>query len=166
MIPAITASSPRQLVAIAPGILLPTLSTDELFAYLCVHGTGSAWHRLKWLADLAALLEHYDSGQIGHLYCRSRQLGAANTAGPALLLARDLFGTRLAPDLIRELEGVRAHRWLARVAWHQMTKSSEPTEHRWGTAPIHFVQFLLHPGARFKLVELRRQIADALGNRR
>ena len=41
---------------IASGIELPTLRTEELFAYLAVHGASSAWFRLKWITDVAALL--------------------------------------------------------------------------------------------------------------
>ena len=48
--------SPIQIVTVAKHIALPTLARDELFAYLTVHGASSAWFRLKWITDLAALL--------------------------------------------------------------------------------------------------------------
>ena len=57
LIPAIGIGSPRQTVELLPAIALPTLRRDELFAYLCVHGASSAWFRLKWICDLAALIE-------------------------------------------------------------------------------------------------------------
>ena len=67
---------------------------DELFAYLCVHGASSAWFRLKWIADLAGLVQSMASGDaLDALYRRSRKLGAAHAAGQALLLADALFGT-------------------------------------------------------------------------
>jgi hypothetical protein len=159
------AISPRQDVQIIPGIGLPTLAADEQFAYLCVHGASSAWFRLKWLADLAALLEGCNEEEITRLYRRSLELGAGRSAAQALLLARAVFATRLEPALASELEGKRTNRWLTRLPWREMTKAREPTEGRFGTATIHFSQFLLLPGIRFKLCELRRQIADAAGNR-
>src|SRR5262249_6455235 len=33
-----------------------TLPAEDLFLYLCVHGGMHVWFRLKWLADIAALL--------------------------------------------------------------------------------------------------------------
>jgi hypothetical protein len=56
MLPGISARSPAQSVELAPGLAVPTLAPDELFAYLCVHGATHAWSRLKWLADVAALV--------------------------------------------------------------------------------------------------------------
>ena len=35
---------------------LCTFGDDDLFAYLCAHGAVHCWFRLKWLADVAALL--------------------------------------------------------------------------------------------------------------
>ena len=35
---------------------LRTLGEEDLFAYLCMHGALHWWHRLKWLADINALL--------------------------------------------------------------------------------------------------------------
>src|SRR5205085_5632515 len=56
LIPSIGINSPTRQVEIMPGTSLPTLTEDELFAYLCVHGASSLWFRLKWITDLAALL--------------------------------------------------------------------------------------------------------------
>jgi hypothetical protein len=35
---------------------LCTLGEEDLFAYLCIHGAYHWWYRLKWLADINALL--------------------------------------------------------------------------------------------------------------
>jgi hypothetical protein len=88
-------------------------------------------------------------------------LGAARAAAQALLLARDIFGIRLEPSLSNELERERANRWLAIMAFRQITRPNEPTQIRLGTLRIHLTQFLLHRGLNFKIGELRRQIADA-----
>ena len=71
LIPGIGVGSPRQEVEVAPGVVLPTLAPDELFAYLCVHGASSAWFRLKWVTDLAALLCDCTAAEIARLYERS-----------------------------------------------------------------------------------------------
>jgi hypothetical protein len=160
LIPGIGAASPQQSVEVASGIVLPTLAVDELFAYLCVHGASSAWFRLKWIADVAALLNDCSAGEIERLYERSQQLGAGRAAAQALLLAVATFGTAAASDLERRLSGKPINRWLANAAWGQLVRDSEPTKVRLGTATIHLTQLLLLPGLGFKLGELSRQWSD------
>src|SRR5206468_9642745 len=89
MLGGVSVASPLQQVAIAPGIVLPTLATDELFAYLVVHGATHAWSRIKWLADVAALLSGLPEKEIEPLYRRSLALGAGRSGGQALLLAHE-----------------------------------------------------------------------------
>ncbi len=160
LIPGIGAGSPQQPVEVAPGVVLPTLAGDELFAYLCVHGASSAWFRLKWIADLAALLNGCSAGEIERLYERSQQLGAGRAAAQALLLAAATFGTAAGSDLERRLAAGPVNRWLANAAWSQLVRDSEPTQVRLGTATIHLTQLLLLPGLGFKLSELSRQLTD------
>lgn len=47
----------KQLVEIATGRHVPTLSSPHLAIYLALHGTKHGWSRLKWLADFAALID-------------------------------------------------------------------------------------------------------------
>lgn len=160
LIPGVGTGSPQQSVDVAPGVVLPTLAADELFAYLCVHGASSAWFRLKWVADLAALLNDCSPGEIERLYERSQQLGAGRAAAQALLLTAATFGTAAGSELEQRLAGKPANRWLGNAAWSQLVRDSEPTEVRLGTAAIHLTQLLLVPGLGFKLRELSRQLAD------
>ena len=165
LIPTIGLASPSQEVRIAEGLTLPTLAMDELFAYLAVHGASSAWFRLKWITDLAALLHRSPGNEIEHLYRRSQELGAGRAAAQALLIA-DTFYETLADvsDLKRELEAERASRWLTQAARRQLAREEpvEPTSVRGGTAAIHYTQFLLLPGLGFKVSELVRQARVAL----
>ena len=93
LLPVIGARSPTQDVEVSPGITLPTFQNEELFAYLCVHGASSAWFRLKWISDFAALASRFEPAELDRLYQRSQELGAGRAAGQALLLADRLFGT-------------------------------------------------------------------------
>lgn len=163
LIPMIDVHSPQQLVEVAPGINLPTLSDEELLAYLAVHGASSAWFRLKWISDFAAMLEGRPGDELSGMYRRSQELGAHRTTGQALLLADTLFGTLgPAPELMTELARDPTTRLLCRVAMRIMRKAGEPTERRLGTLPVHWTQFLLKPGLEFKWSEIRRQSANLL----
>ena len=165
LIPGIDVNSPRQTVTVGTSVPLPTLADDELLAYLAVHGSSSAWFRLKWISDFAALLALRRPGEIDRIYRRSLELGAARAAGQALLLADRLFGAlEAAPSLRGELATDRSTRLLCDVALRTLANQAEPTEQPLGTLPIHWTQFLLRPGVRFKLTELCQQ-AKALLNR-
>ena len=162
LLPALTATSPHQLVEIVPGIELPTFADAELFAYLCVHGASSAWFRLKWITDFAALLHDRKSSEIETLYHRSQELGAARAADQALLLAERLYALPLPDVLSKRLRKSPVSRWLAKAALTGMLHG-EPTERPFGTRTIHLTQFFLLPGAGYKFAELRRQARVAAG---
>jgi hypothetical protein len=51
-----------QWFELAPGVAVPTLATDALFAYICGHGAAHLWARLRWRADVAALLAREPDG--------------------------------------------------------------------------------------------------------
>lgn len=64
---------------------------EDLFVYLCVHGSTSFWHRLKWLADIHALIEGLEPEAIERLQAHSERLGTERCSALALLLVRDLW---------------------------------------------------------------------------
>ena len=167
LIPAVGMNSTSQGVDVAPAIRLPTLGTDELFAYLCVHGASSAWFRLKWITDLAALLNGQSPDELGHLYVQSQQLGAGRAPMQALLLADELYGSlRSAPTLRQRLRRDRGAAWLCRAALRQLMippEPVEPTSRALGTARIHLTQFALLPDWGFKAGELARQARASFG---
>ena len=157
--------SPLQNVPIMPGIALATLANDELIAYLCVHGASSAWFRLKWIADLAALLDGASEVELGRLLCRARSLGAGRSAQQALLLACYMFP--LLPFdtcLARELRRDPIATWLARRSLAQLL-APEPTKRRLGTFTIHLTQLMLVPGLQSALREFRRQLRHRAHNK-
>jgi Uncharacterised nucleotidyltransferase len=91
LISAIGMRSPRQSVAISGNVAVVTLANDELFAFLCAHGSVHGWSRLKWLADAVALLARHDTD--GQLVSRAMQVGPPRAIAQALTLA-DIFGWR------------------------------------------------------------------------
>jgi hypothetical protein len=149
--------SPTQDVRISGHFALPTLATDELFAYLCVHGGSSAWFRLKWIADLAALLTPYDATELDRLYARSQELGAARSADVALILCHDLFQTRVSPALVEALRSRPGNRRLLAAVQRSLVGRAVATELsdlRFGTWAVHLFQAGVMPGLRYKLTAL------------
>jgi hypothetical protein len=140
---------------------LPTLGPDDLFAYLCVHGSSSAWFRLKWIVDLAAFVRRSGSA-IEHLYRESQIRHAGRAAAQALLLAQRLSLLDLPAALRQRLQADVTNRLLAGVAARQLSRTSEPTQRMLGTVSIRLSQPLLAPGWRFTVTEALRQLQDVL----
>jgi hypothetical protein len=160
LLPGIGARSPSQIVEVGPGIRLPTLRTEELFAYLCVHGATHAWSRLKWIADVSALLSRFDPDEIERLYRTSLQLGVGRCSAQALLLCANLFETPVSPALLAELRADRMSAWLVKAALGAMAGRHGETELDdtvLGTLPIHLSHFALGRGWRYKLAEAGRK---------
>jgi hypothetical protein len=163
LLPGLGPDCPRQVVEVSPGIALPTLAKDELFAYLAVHGASSAWFRLKWITDFAALLHRESADEIERLYDRSQQLGAGRAAAQALLLAERIYAIGIGDGLRGRLCADPVNRWLVSVAEGQLKALREPTERFLGTTSIHLSQLFLLPGWRFKASESARQLKDIVG---
>ncbi len=163
LIPRIGMCSTRQQVRIEKSELLPTLETQDLLLYLCVHGASSAWFRLKWIADFAALLHRSDFGcqQLYNISCLG---GADRAAGQALLLGSNLGLIDLPSSLHEQLLSERGSRWLAKIAMTQLTQNEEPTRRPLGTLSIHLSQLLLTKRLPFKVREAVRQVRDVLEN--
>jgi hypothetical protein len=159
LLPGVSARSDLQLVRIGPGIELPTLRTDELFAYLCVHGATHAWARLKWLADVAALLRKVGPEETERLYRRSIELGAGRSSAQALMLCARLLQLPLPAKLEPELKRDRPTQWLEELAISAMSGrgATELDDTVFGTVVINLSHFLLGRGWRYKYSELARK---------
>jgi hypothetical protein len=88
-----------QQVEVAPGQALATLGDEDLFVYLSVHGAAHLWARLKWLADIGALVAASGDGGacLWEAACRA---GAGRPAASGLVLAHQLLGTPLPPGFV------------------------------------------------------------------
>jgi len=116
--------------------------------------------RIKWIADVAALLSGGNAAETERLYWRSIALGAGRASAQALLLCETLFETPLPPALSAGLRAQPVNRSLHRAAMAAMAgrnEEREADERLLGTVPIHLMQFFLSAGWRYKVAELRRQ---------
>jgi hypothetical protein len=156
LLPGVEARSAPQVVRLAGGELL-TLNDDTLFAYLCVHGTRHGWARLKWLADVNALLAARGPADIERLYRHAVEAGAGRAPAVTLLLCRRLFDSAVPPDLARELQRDRLTRFLETAALASIRDRREPLP-AFILPPWQWIfpRFLLVPGTAY----LRAEIHD------
>ncbi len=147
---------PQHPVDIAPGRSLQALPRDELLTYLCLHGAAHGWMRLKWLADVHALLRQ--DGDVDAAYRRMLQLGGGRSAGQALLLCHDLLDLPISPAHLRTLERDAVLRVLRRSPVHLYLRGGEVAEVDdlpFGTTSVYLSRMLLGNGLRAFLAELR-----------
>lgn len=134
-----------------------TFAEAPLFAHLCVHGAAHGWSRLKWLADLNALLAGRPSADIGRLCREARRVGAGSAPAGALLLCHRLFGLPLDPRLSRSLEREPGAEAIAETAVRCMAHGGGyrefPTLSMAGWLRTRS-QFQIMPGLRYALSEL------------
>jgi hypothetical protein len=141
---------------------LRTLGEEDLFAYLCMHGALHWWYRLKWLADINALIVA-PQGNIERLFRAAQIRGVGRAATQALLLCQRLFGTRLSKTFLARIETGFTMQWLEITALNAMTGGQierEPRDRRFGTTRGSFSTFLLSRGWRYQVAELRNQLIN------
>ncbi|HXQ52402.1 MAG TPA: nucleotidyltransferase family protein [Stellaceae bacterium] len=148
-------------VPIGDAATLPTLEDGDLFAYLCLHGASHAWFRLKWLADIGALL-HAEKRSDGSMRFLSPARGFERPVVQALLLSRRLLGTTLPERLASEAQSGMVPRLLVAAALFAMTRGgavAEPYDLAFGQSWINLSAYLLG-GWNFKLEQLRRDLVS------
>ena len=72
--------------------LIPTLPVSRLLLYLCVHGALDGWLRLKWLADIGALLRTMTTQQLARTAEAAAQQQALPELSAACFLSQDMLG--------------------------------------------------------------------------
>lgn len=87
---------------VAPGIALPVMRPGIAALYLVAHGAEHAWSRLKWLADLAAVLRR-EPDAANRLVASAVAHGIANMTMAALLLCHELYASALPGPEYRSL---------------------------------------------------------------
>jgi hypothetical protein len=142
---------------------LRTLGEEDLFAYLCMHGALHWWNRLKWLADVNALIASIPEDGVERLVRAAEARGAGRAAAQALLLCRKLFQASLPTSLTATLDKSVTMRWLEATAVKAMIAGHgelDPHAVRFGTTRGSLSTFLLSRGWRYHLAELSGQLTN------
>jgi len=154
----VDAQSPSQEVELPGGLRLRTLADAELFAYLAAHGGAHAWSRLKWLADVNALLVRKSGEDLERLYRRAQACGAGLCAELALLLCHALFDLSLPQGINAKLGSDARIARLARGCLHLMSGGDDARELRdrpFGNARVLLMQFRLSREWRYFIAQCR-----------
>jgi hypothetical protein len=152
-----------RLVPLTGAAGLRTMGDEDLFAYLCMHGALHWWNRLKWLADINALLATAPEDGFERLMHAAEVRGAGRAATQALLLCRRLLGTSLPDRLMAPLAESATMRWLETTALNALTSGQgerEPHEECLGTTRGSLSTFLLSRNWRYRLTELRLHLSN------
>jgi hypothetical protein len=145
-----------RIVPITEADGLRTLGEEDLFAYLCMHGALHWWNRLKWLADVNALITSASQDDLERLLIAAEARGVGRAAGQALLLCHRLLGAPL-PSRMDALVRSRVARWLEATALNAMTAGGgeqDPHGTRFGTTRGSFSTLLLNPSWRYRFAEI------------
>jgi hypothetical protein len=92
-------------------LTLPTLSEKSLLMYLCAHGASHGWSRLKWVADIVALLQSYPSQERQLLADDASSLGTSQALWQVVEIIRRLYGIDFFPGYISD-RGSRLLSWV------------------------------------------------------
>ena len=140
-----------------------TLPEEELFLYLCVHGAIHVWFRLKWLADVAALLRRMPSEFVERVASRAAALGLERVFHQSLLLAGTLLAAPVPPHLLAAASRDRAAQRLARAACQALSwrgSPGEPAETPWFNLWVSWQAFALKSELRYRWAEFQDQICS------
>jgi hypothetical protein len=94
----------RRVIGSLAGAPVYNLSSEDLLLILCVHGTKHRWERLKWICDIAELVD-VDREKIDwpRLLERARARGGERMLLLGLCLAQDLLETSLPEKIVARI---------------------------------------------------------------
>lgn len=140
-----------------------TLPDKEMFLYLCVHGSTHVWFRLKWLADVAALLHRTPPGFTDEVADRANSLGVGRSFHQALVLAYSLMGAPVPPQVMAMASADKSVPGLVAAAHRALNwdcSPSEPGDTRWFNMWIGLQAYRLRPRLAYWWTEFRDQLCS------
>lgn len=132
-----------------------TLPGRTNLLYLANHGAQHAWSRLKWLADLAALLHPLGEQGREKLYGGTSIVEGRRSLGQALLLCADMFGMALPPSVLHDVGRDWRLRWLHRQAIGMLAGSADQEIEAipFGSTAKNLSHYLIRSGPRYLAAE-------------
>ena len=139
---------------------IPTLPTQRLLLYLCVHGALDGWLRLKWLADIGALLNTMTPEQLTSAATAAAEQQALPQFSAAIVLCHDLLGynpQRLPDGCLDRNDRRVAH--ILRFGKRLLTSNQyRPIRERIASPQWFLNEFRLHRSLRYRLDLIQRSL--------
>ena len=89
------------------GVSVLNLPAEDLLLILCVHGAKHQWEQLKWISDIAELVEaNYDRLDWHRVMTQARRRGGERMLLLGLFLAHDLVYARLPQQVAQRIQNV------------------------------------------------------------
>ncbi|MDR3598911.1 MAG: nucleotidyltransferase family protein [Desulfosporosinus sp.] len=131
----------RDSVEIA-GNKLNVLNSEENFLYLVFHGSKHGWMRLRWLCDVSEIINKNDL-QWTSVIKRAEHLDVSYMLVQALILARELFSTKIPEELNGLVKNDRLGNRLAKLALPIINEIEENAIVPGKSLYIHFKKYLM-----------------------
>jgi hypothetical protein len=137
---------------------IPTLPAPRLLLYLCVHGALDGWLRLKWLADIGALLRTLTAEQLASTVAAASEQQALPQFSAAILLCQDLLGSYPMPAGCLDRNDTEVAR-IMRFSKRCMTSNQyRPVRERIPSTQWFLNEFRLHTAPRYRMDLLERSL--------
>jgi hypothetical protein len=137
---------------------IPTLPAPQLLLYLSVHGALDGWLRLKWLADIGALLNTMTAEQLAWTAASASEQEALPQLSAAILLCQDLLGSYPMPAGCLDRNDTRVAR-IMRFSTRCMTSNQYcPVRERIPSTQWFLNEFRLHSAPRYRMDLLQRSL--------
>ncbi len=142
---------------------IATLPPSRLLLYLCVHGALDGWLRLKWLADIGALVHAMTPEQLASTATLADEQLALPQFKAAILLCQEMLGQELKiPDIIPPESLSRDDRrvgHILRFSERLMTSNQyRPIREQIPSTQWFLNEFRLHTSLRYRLDLMLRSL--------
>jgi hypothetical protein len=142
------------------GVSTPVLPLVAAWWHMLVHGTGHAWLRLKWLADVPAMVNRHPELVAPDVLSAAEAAGVDRCVAAGLLVAERVFGSFLEPNAREWARDVAGAGPLVRGSIRTMLW--RPTSISLAVLPRTVRHRLaLRADLRFRKEEVRRMLLEA-----
>jgi len=143
------------------GRAIAGFAPDDVFAYLCAHGAESGWSRIKWLADLNALIAPASPAELERLFRHAEMRGAGPATALALALCSDWFGRPLPPPAQAAMRSSFALRAMHAIAMANL-RADDSALPWYRDTPMKLLLAATHGGLPGQLVRSMIAVDDAM----
>lgn len=158
----------RTTIELHPGARVSALQRDVAVLYLFAHGTEHGWARLKWLADIGAILSAEGVHGAERIYFTARKRGAGQLVAPGMVLSHALYGTALPDAVRRDVARDWRTRSLIRTAYDSLVGEEDGHEledRAHATTRKNLSHYLMSKDIRFVFSEIRYDLLDRTEDR-